>query len=111
MPTAQLWPGQGLPTNWTMPAACESSESSPTATWAVPSTAQVLRCPNTSAASGEFAVQIGSSPGTFVAAWKLLQSTAVGAHTPSLSSQVADQSLEPSTTLHERTEGRGDARS
>src|SRR5262245_58272726 len=67
MPTAQLAPGHGSPTNCTMPSACGSFESSPTATCAVPVTAQVVRRPKTSALSGELARHTGWSPGALVA--------------------------------------------
>src|SRR5215472_702217 len=83
MPTAQLSPGHGLPTNCTMPSACGSLESSPTATCALPLTAQLVRRPKTSALRGELARHTGWSPGALVAEvkpWtgsKLAQSWAV----------------------------------
>src|SRR5262249_39768786 len=59
MLTAQPPPTQGLPTNCTVPCACGFLDSSPTSTCAVPSTAHVVRWPNTSAASGENAAHTG----------------------------------------------------
>src|SRR6516165_1600515 len=67
MPTGQLCPGHGLPTNCTMPSACGSLESSPTWTCAVPLTAHEVRRPKTSALSGELARHTGWSPGALVA--------------------------------------------
>src|SRR5262249_30644871 len=83
MPTVQLWPGHGVPTNCTMPSACGSLDSSPTSTCALPVTAQVVRRPKTSALSGELARHTGWSPGALVAevrpctGSKLAQSLAV----------------------------------
>ena len=50
-----------------MPSACGFFDSSPTSTCAVPSTAQVVRRPKTSALSGELARQTGWSPSALVA--------------------------------------------
>src|SRR5262249_41675045 len=83
MATGHLWPGHGSPMKWVMPSACGPLESWPTATWAVPLTAQVVRRPKTSALSGELARHTGWSPGALVAEvrpWtgsKLAQSLAV----------------------------------
>src|SRR5215470_13182575 len=67
MPTRQLSPGHGLPTNCTIPSACGSRESSPTWTCAVPLTAQLVRRPKTSALRGELARHTGWSPMALVA--------------------------------------------
>src|SRR5262245_4241456 len=67
MPTGQLSPGHGSPTNCTIPSACGSFESSPTATCALPATAHDVRRPKTAALRGEVARHTGGSPGAFVA--------------------------------------------
>src|SRR4030095_3561392 len=67
MPTAQLSPGHGSPTNCTIPSACGSFDSSPTATCALPVTAHDVRRPKTAALSGEGARHTGGSPGALVA--------------------------------------------
>src|SRR5215470_8936261 len=67
MPTRQLPPGHGSPTNCTIPSACGSFASSPTSTCALPVTAQVVRRPKTSALRGELARHTGWSPGALVA--------------------------------------------
>src|SRR5499425_1785763 len=67
MPTRQLSPGHGFPMNCTIPSACGSFASSPTSTWALPVTAQVVRRPKISALSGELARHTGWSPGALVA--------------------------------------------
>src|SRR5262250_1458297 len=83
MPTRQLPPGHGSPTNCTIPSACGSFESSLTWTCAVPVTSHVVRRPKTSALRGELARHTGGSPGALVAEvrpWtgsKLAQSLAV----------------------------------
>src|SRR5215813_11849971 len=67
MPTRQLPPGHGSPTNCTIPSACGSFESSLTWTCAVPVTSHVVRRPKTSALRGELARHTGGSPGALVA--------------------------------------------
>src|SRR5262245_46724653 len=67
MPTAQLWPGHGFPTNCTIPSACGFFDSSSSWTCAVPATAHDVRRPKTPALIGEVARHTGWSPGALVA--------------------------------------------
>src|SRR5262245_43624648 len=100
MPTGQLRPGHGSPTNCTIPSACGSFDSSPTSTCALPVTAQVVRRPKISALSGELARHTGWSPGALVAEarpWtgsKLAQSlaTSTGSSVHVLRALLADLS-------------------